>query len=61
MKEGGRWTAIWSGEGTRAALAAEMLREHGIDVVEQDGIESRLLVREDDEAVAQELFRDWEL
>ena len=53
-------TAIWQGEWTKAALAAQMLREHGIEVVEQEDIDARLFVREADKGIAQDLFRDWE-
>lgn len=55
------FTAIWQGEWTKAALAAQMLREHGIEVVEREDVDARLFVREADEGIAQDLFKDWEL
>jgi len=55
------WVLIWKGRTDNGALAAQMLAEHGLDVREQSGLETRLYVHEADEGTAQDLFRDWEL
>jgi len=55
------WVLVWKGQPTNGLLAAQMLKEHGLDVREKTELETKLYVHPSDEATAQDLFQDWEI
>ena len=55
------WILVWKGQPANGALAAQMLKEHGLEVREKTELETKLYVHPSDEATAQDLFKDWEI